>query len=508
MREPSTPILVGCSQYVNRGGDVKAAPSPQEMMAAAAAGALADTGVQGVTERIDTIAAIRTFADSAPQFASPFGQANNYPAAIAKRIGAAPRRHLYPVVGGNTPQMMVNLLAEDIRIGRAGTALIVGAEALKTAAAAAKARERLDWSESYREAPVVVGALKPGVSPHELRHGLGAPTDTYPLFENALAHHYRRSPDAHRAAMGELFARFSQIAADNPYSAVSRTRSAEEIATPSRDNRLIAWPYTKFMNANMFVDQAAAVLLTNVETAKALGIAEDRWIYLSGSADIDEKWLVSERVNYHSAPAIAAGCRTALGQAGVGVDEIAHFDLYSCFPSAVEVAIDALKLASDDPRGFTVTGGLPFFGGPGNNYSLHAIAEMMCRLRKTGGHGLVTANGWYLTKHSMGVYSAEPPQQTWRRLDPADPQAEIDRLESPPFTEIADGPATLETFTVTFSRKGPKRAIMIGRLVDKTRFLANGPGDTELCNALMAQDPIGLPLTVRHEKGRNIAVLA
>lgn len=39
-----------------------------------------------------------------------------------------------------------------------------------------------------------------------------------------------------------------------------------------------------------------------------------------------------------------------------------YLDLYSCFPCVVQIAADVLGMAHDDPRGFTVTGGLPFYG--------------------------------------------------------------------------------------------------------------------------------------------------
>ena len=49
------------------------------------------------------------------------------------------------------------------------------------------------------------------------------------------------------------------------------------------------------------------------------------------------------------------------------ISEIDAFDIYSCFPSAIQIACDEIGLDIDDPRNLTVTGGLPYFGGPGNN---------------------------------------------------------------------------------------------------------------------------------------------
>ncbi len=514
MSRDNQPVLIGAGQVVRRDDDPQTVPSPQEMMSRAAERALADTGANParIAGGIDTIAAIRTFADSAPQFASPFGGAANYPAAIARRIGAAPARHLYPVLGGNTPQEMVNLLAEDIRLGRSRMALVAGGEVQRGMAQARKAGLSLDWSEPAESKPEVIGELKMGVTAHEMKHGLGAPADIYPMFETALAAQYGRGMTEHRKQIAALCARLSAVAAANQHAALPVARRADEILTPTAANRLVAWPYTKFMNANIAVDQAAAVLLCCLGVAREMGVDEDSMVYLAGWADVNEKWFLSERTSFHAAPAIAAAGRAALERAGLGLDDIALFDLYSCFPVAVEIAADALGLAHDDPRGLTVTGGLPFFGGPGNNYSLHAIAEMVARLRgKPGEAGMVTANGWYLTKHSVGIYSASPPHRPWRRDSDAALQDEIDAADSPPFTEMPEGRGRIEAATLQFRRDGaPGRGFLFGRLdADDSRFLAiTTEVDAEMQAALTGERPVGLPIRVARQSGLNIARLA
>ncbi len=232
------------------------------------------------------------------------------------------------------------------------------------------------------------------------------------------------------------------------------------------DNRMVGFPYPKLMNAIIETDQAAAVIMTGSETARELGIPEDRCVYLHGCGDATDKWFVSERVNYQSSPAIQAATQRALGMAGIGADDVSMFDLYSCFPSAVQMGLDALGMKPDDPRPLTVTGGLPYAGGPGNNYVMHSVATMVQRLREAPAeYGLVTGLGWFSTKHSAGVYSTRPPQGDWRRADPAVDQREVDAMDSPPFVGQAEGDATVETYTVVFNREGePEQGIVIGRL--------------------------------------------
>src|SRR5262249_57459798 len=131
-----------------------------------------------------------------------------------------------------------------------------------------------------------------------------------------------------------------------------------------------------------------------VGAARGVGGARDRWVHLWGTGQAHDRWFVTERVDYTSSPAIRETARQALGAAGVGIDRIEHLDLYSCFPSAVQIGREMLDIPADDPRPLTLTGGLPYFGGPGNNYSMHAIAEVMARTSaRPGSVGLVTALG-------------------------------------------------------------------------------------------------------------------
>jgi acetyl-CoA C-acetyltransferase len=195
--------------------------------------------------------------------------------------------------------------------------------------------------------------------------------------------------------------------------------------------------------------------------------------------------------------------------AGLSMDDVTAIDIYSCFPSAVEVACSELGLREDDPRGLTVTGGLPFFGGPGNNYSMHGIAEMVARLRgKPDEVGLVTANGGYLSKHSMGLYSARPVEGAWRREDPAAYQAALSALPKPVLAEEAIGDATVETYTVVFDdQAAPRLGIVMGSLDDGRRFLANIPQtERALLDALVREDCVGARGRVERGNGINVLV--
>ena len=414
------------------------------------------------------------------------------PGFLAERIGAAPAHKLYTTVGGETPQRLVNETAQAVVEGRVRLALIVGAEALESRRLARKLDQHLNWS--VRGNPEhVVGDTRPGFSEVEARHGATMPTRMYPLFENAIRAHLGHTIAEHDGYLGRLCCRFSAVAAQNPYAWFPVERSADEIATLGPNNRMVCFPYPKLMNAIIETDQAAGVIVTGTAVARELGIPEERWVYLHGCGDAVDKWFVGERVDYHSSPAIRTATQRALGMAGIGADDVAAFDLYSCFPSAVQLALDALGLRADDRRPLTVTGGLPYAGGPGNNYVSHSIATMVQRLReRPGEYGLVTGLGWFATKHSAGVYSAHAPQGDWTRVDPPADQAQLDAMASPPLAEEANGAATIETYTVAFNREGePEQAIVVGRLGTGERFFANTEADPALMWQMTREEFVG-----------------
>jgi acetyl-CoA C-acetyltransferase len=260
------------------------------------------------------------------------------------------------------------------------------------------------------------------------------------------------------------------------------------------------------MNAVLDVDQSASLLLTSVDRARALGIDEARWVFLHGYADANDSWYVSERRDYTSSPALSLIAKRALDMAGAGVDDIDCFDLYSCFPSSVQISRDAIGIAEDDPRPLTVTGGLAAHGGAGNNYAMHSIATMADRLRAHRGRlGLVTAMGWYVTKHSIGIYGSEPPARPWRSVGPADDQAVLDRIEAPPLCLDPTGRGRIETYTVPFDKDaGAQPAVVVGRLESGGRFLARTPADASLLAELVESEGVGRTGMVRAGgDGRN-----
>jgi acetyl-CoA C-acetyltransferase len=271
--------------------------------------------------------------------------------------------------------------------------------------------------------------------------------------------------DDHLVRVSELWARFNAVAVANPHAWIREPMTAEQIRTATPDNRWIWWPYTKVMNSNSAVEQSAALILCSAGSAAALGVPRDRWVFPRVATQAHDTYIVSHRRDLHSAPALGVAARSLLALAGTGTDELAHVDLYSCFPSAVQVAAAEIGLGLD--RQLTVTGGLSFAGGPWNNYGTHAIATMAGVLRSDPGSlGLVTGVGGYLTKHALGLYSTDPPPAGFRWTDAQDDAEPMPRRD---LAEVVDGTATVESWVVLHGRDGAAERVLAACLLDDGR---------------------------------------
>ncbi|MBF8189390.1 acetyl-CoA acetyltransferase [Nonomuraea sp. K274] len=502
---PRTPVLVGAGQASERIGEPGyLRRSPVELAAAAAREAITDSGAD-VAADIDTVAGVRQFEISVPGVPAPLGRSNNYPRSVAGRVGAAPRRAILEVAGGQGPQHLVNELAAAIAAGTAEVALLFGSEAISTVRHWAASEDRPDFSETADGDLEDRGYGLEGLgSAFEAAHGLTDAPSQYALFENARRARLAQTRQEYAAGMGALFAPFTKVAAANPHAAAPTERGAAELVTPSERNRVIADPYTRYIVAREKVNQGAAVLLTSVAAARRLGVSEDRWVFLHGHTDLRERALL-DRADLSAAPAAVLAVTHALDLAGIDAADLAAIDLYSCFPIAVTNVCDGLGLPVDGSRELTVTGGLPFFGGAGNNYSMHAIAETAHRLRAMpGAYGLVGANGGALSKYSAGVYSTTP--TGWRPDESERLQAEIDAWAAVEQAGQADGWGTIETYTVKHRRDGRRTGIVVGRLAaDGRRFLAMADDD-ETLELLGADEPVGARIRVRSTaSGVNVA---
>lgn len=484
--DPRTPVLVGAGQIVQREGP-EAALEPVALMAEAARAAALDAGAPGLLADVGSVRVVRAVSW---RYGDPG-------ALVARLVGAQPAHTAVSPMGGNTPQSLVNGAALDIQAGRLDVALLTAGEASRTRAVYRRMGEKPPWTpeaEGGDPAPVL-GEELPLSHEAETSRGVYLPVQLYPVFECALRAAAGRTVPEQVARIAGLWSRFSEVAAANPFAWSREALTPEQVATPGDDNRMVGFPYTKVMNTNNTVDQAAAVILCSVEAARAAGVAEDRWVFPWSGTDAHDHLAVSARADLHSSPAIRIAGARALALAGVGVDDVAHVDLYSCFPSAVQVAAAELGLGLD--RQLTVTGGLSFAGAPLNGYVMHSIATMAQVLRDDPGSvGLVTANGGYLTKHAMGVWSAAAPSGPFRWDEPQD---EVDALPRVEPVVHHEGPVTVEAYTVMHDRDGaPERAIAACRTPRGGRVWGLSD-DADLMAAMCSEELVGAAGELRGE---------
>lgn len=503
-----TPVIIGVGQYSERVGEAGyAALSYMDLAGRALAAAIANSQARApVAPAIDTLAAIRAFEMSRPDRVPPFGAPDNVPGAIAKRVGAAPGRLILTTTGGQTNQQLLGEFASTIAAGESQCAVIVGAEAISTVLALSAKGEKPDWSEQIGGSFEDQGfGLEELLEPALFMHGATGAIPLYAIAENARRHRLGRNLDHYRRDIGELFAPFTKVAAANPHAAAPVERSAAELASVTQRNRLVAEPYTRMTVARDQVNQAAAVIIASAGTARALGVPEDRWVHIHAVTAATEVKL-SQRPDLSAAPASIASVEAALARSGKRMAAMRYLDFYSCFAIPVFNQIDHFGLSANDPRGLTLTGGLPFFGGAGNNYSAHAICEAVERVRADrGSYALVGANGGWMSKYATGIYSTDPAD--WSGDD------RFEKLSLPgnpvPVAGVPCDNATVESYTINHAKTGSV-AVWIGRNAAGERVVGNADlAHAPTRAAFESGEPFGAKLSLtRDDSGRTLGRIA
>jgi acetyl-CoA C-acetyltransferase len=489
MNPEAIPVIVGVGQVNDRSPDAETALDSLGLMEAALRAADEDAGGNWLAD-IDSLTVVDQIS---------FPELGDVSQPLARRIGAAPRLcSKTDLPSGDSPILLLNEAANRIGAGETMIAAIVGGEALRTAARRAAARQGTDASAqnasramSSRHAPS-----------YRQRYGITAPVDIYPLYENAgRAANGQSLAEAQRES-ATIWSRFSEIANENPGAWIHKPATPEEIMTPSADNRPIAFPYTKLMVANSSVNQGAAFIVTSLAEAQRRGVAADRIIYVGLGAAAHEADDPLARDRYDQTPSMTVSIRRALALNGLAVDDLDYVELYSCFPCVPKMARRVLGWPAD--RAATVFGGLTFGGGPIGNYMSHAVASMVQKLRQSGRHGLLFANGGFATHNHTIVLAREPIDAASFPQD-FDYQREADRMRRPvpPTREDYEGPATIETYTVLYARDGsPKHGVIVAVTPQGERTLAKMPATDEAGIASLTDgksEPVGTTGTIERD---------
>ncbi len=485
--DPRQPVIAGWAQLSDRGTEAEGnAPSPEGMLVEVARAALERSGrADELLAALDSIGFVDSVSWQIPD-----------PARIlADALGAEDVETVRTLTGGISPVELLADACARIRDGDADVVLIAGVECFDVLMRAMKAGSDPGFPTQPEgtEPDRTIGKLGETSHPVELAANLIAPVTYYPLFEEAVRAGAGRDPAEHQRYLGRLWARFAEVAAANPHAWSREAPSAEQIATPSPDNRQVSIPYTKLMNSNIQTNQAAALVVCSASAAAAIGIEPGSQIRVLGTAVGSDHAFPSERLDLDRSPALATCAGAVLDHAGLTIDGVEHLDIYSCFPSAVAVAGRELGVDLFDPeRAPTVTGGLSFAGGPGSNYVTHSLAALCERISAEGGSGLATGVGWYLTKHGV-VLLSELGDETgdgagWRHFNPQD---EIDagprrQVVEPP----ASGPGTIEAYTAICDRDGNPEVAIATFLIGDARTVAKADDPASLA-AVAERDCLG-----------------
>ncbi|RGP78817.1 hypothetical protein FLONG3_3015 [Fusarium longipes] len=517
---PLTPIIIGVGETRQKNFTIETCKEPAELILSAIRNASQDSSLD-VIVHVDSISVV-------PPWSWTY---DDLPKLLAHRLGIQPTHLELANHGGNTPALLCDNAAARVAAGQSKMAVVTGGEALASLFACQKAGQMPPpgWTKvdpnSKRYSPGDT-SLKKGVG---ATHSIGNPIQVYPLYENAYRKQNRQSYIENHDESAALYAQFDTIACQHPNSwrAGEPPRGLDTIKTVNKHNRMICTPCESavdkylmpadlsdplLMNAFNGVNLAAACIITSVEYATKLGVPREKWVYITGGAGSNDSSDFWERSNYYSSPAIEYSIDNALNAAGLTKNEIDCFDFYSCFPIVPKIACKHVGLDLLQPnKPITLLGGLTSFGGAGNNYSLHAIAEMV-RVIRYGKHqnGLVLANGGVLSWQHAICLSSKP-----RRNGASYQKQEVldngQTSQGPAFTSQARGEAVIETYTVDHDRSGPKLGHIVGRLVESGhRFIANhGDGITLTALVSTTIEPIGMRGHVEvGPDGRNIFTIA
>ena len=456
------PVIVGIGEIADRPADIAQGLEPLDLLEAALKRAADDAGA-ALLSQIDSLDIVNflSWRYDAPE------------TLLAARLGAKPAHNYYGPVGGESPIRYLHEAAQRIARGESKVAAICGAESQGTATKAARAKIDLPWTPfaHHIEEPKRGAAFQ---KPLAVTLGVFRPVTVYPLYESATAAHWGQTPREAMQESGELWARYSAVAATNPQSWMKRAVSAETITTPSPDNRLIAWPYTKLQVANPTVNMGGALIMTSLAHARALGIADAKMIHIHGGASAEEKRDYLDRDQFaesHAQNAVLRSVMDLVGGDGRAFDAI---ELYSCFPVVPKMARRTLGLGDDVMP--TVTGGLTFFGAPLNTYMTHAACAMVRKLRDGGKLGLLYGQGGFVTKHHALVLSPNAPSQPLSQDTSVQAVADAARHPVPAFTAEPSGHGKVEAFTVLYGANAvPDYGIVMLRTESDQRTLARVP---------------------------------
>jgi acetyl-CoA C-acetyltransferase len=470
-----TPVLIGVSAITQREADPVRAQEPVALMARALERAADDAGARRWLERADAIAVPRGFWS----YADPARR-------VAELVNAKRARTWLAEIGVLQTTLFARACAA-IAEGRAEVVLVTGGEAKHRASQAERAGVPAPISDRPGETPDEVWRPAGDIlAPVELASHLGMPVRQYAVIENALRFAEGRSLAVHRNEVASLWSEMSRAAAENPDAWTRDFVTLDQIRDAGAGNRMLAFPYTKLHTSQWNVDQAAGLIFTSAALARREGVPESQWIHPRAVVESNYMLPLVQRAELHRCAAFRIAGRRAAELASVRLAQLAHFELYSCFPVAVRVQQRELGIPRQRP--VTVTGGMAFAGGPLNNFVLQAAVRLAQRLREEpGAAGMLNAVSGMLTKQGVSLWSSRPGPAFAADDVSEEAERETRRVR---VAEGFTGTARIAGYTVLYEGDRPAQTILLCDTGDGARAVAVG-SDPALCDAAVSREIIG-----------------
>jgi acetyl-CoA C-acetyltransferase len=482
--ETRIPVIIGVGQVNDRPAADEDALDTLQLMQAALAAADVDAG-GGFLAQVESLGvedqmSWEVVAWPNPEKITPY---------LVEALAIKPKfAYATEMPGGDGPVQLINDAANRIGSGEIEVAAVVGAEALRTAAKRAAAKAASAPPNAMRE------NAEKTTKPYLKTYGLMTPTDVYPLYESGTRAAWGQTLEQAQAETGILWSGYSRAAAENPAAWIQKFHAPEQITTPTPDNRMIAFPYTKLMVANSSVNMGAAIIITSLAKAKAAGVAPERIIYIGPGAAAHEPDDFLRRDNYARSPGMTVSIETTMRLNNLHTADLDYVELYSCFPCVPKMARRVLGWPLE--KSPSVYGGLTFGGGPIGNCMMHAAAAMVEKLRVQGQTGLIFANGGFAA-HNHSIILTRKPVPAGTFPQDYDYQAAADELRGPipQLNKTYVGPGTIEAYTVPYDRKGaPLFGTIIARTPGGERFVCLVPQEDAAGIAFLTDgvvEPVG-----------------
>jgi acetyl-CoA C-acetyltransferase len=474
---PNTPVIVGVGFEQETSKDPGACAEPWQLMVRAVRRAAVDAGSEALLTQVESIAV--------PQ---GMWEYRNPGRLIASALGCPSAKSILSDLG----VLQLSLLSDLCRAIAAGeqyVGVVTGGEAkFRDLQARITGLPIVNTAESAETPPpdVHLTSSDPWASDLEARAGLAAPVELFAIIESALRRQQGLDVDDHRDRIARLYSRFSEVAAENPHAWRRQPVRSEDIRNASAWNAMLAFPYTKRHSSQWNVNQAVAILVCSARRAAELRLPRDGWIFPLSAAQSKHVVPLAQQRQLHTHPGTVVAGKRALALAGVTTRDVDAAELYSCFPAAIQSFAFDLDLSEACP--WTVTGAMPFAGGPYNSSSLEGVARMVEVLRGQGSRrriGLVSNLSGIFGKQACALFSNVPSAGGYRYEDVT---AAVAACDTPlPLDGDYVGPATVVGYTVVFAGGLPSHAIAICDTPGGARTVVRSE-DTALLEAMTREE--------------------